>query len=211
MITNSDVSMPITYDVLKEQYNTYRSPKDKIARLAASGELVRLKKGLFYPLEMNRKDTVSLELAANYIRWPSYVSLETALAFYGMIPERVFTTRSMTTKRSKTYFTPIGRFEYFTSKPDYYPIGVKTVSAYGVSFLIASPEKAICDMIAVTSGLKIQSGKAMREYIEEDMRIDISVLDSVDLTIFDSVMKAGVKKREIEFLKEYCQNAEYYF
>jgi len=201
-------SIPVTYDVLTEQYNMYRSPKDKIARLAANGELVRLKKGLFYPLEMKRADAVSLELAANYIRWPSYVSLETALAFYGMIPERVFTTRSMTVKRSKAYVTPIGRFEYFTAKHEYFQVGIKTVSAYGVSFLIASPEKAICDMIAVTSGLRIQSGKAMREYIEEDMRIDISVLDSLDLTVFDSVVKTGVKKREISFLKEYCKNAE---
>jgi len=210
MDTNSAIFMPIPvqYDVLKEQYNTYRSPKDKIARLAANGELVRLKKGLYYPLAMKRKAAASLELAANYIRWPSYVSLETALAFYCMIPERVFTTRSMTTKRSKTYATPIGRFEYLTVKPEYFPIGVKTVSAYGVSFLIASPEKAICDMIVVTSGLRIQSGRAMKEYIEEDMRIDISVLDPVDLTVFDSVMKAGIKKREIGFLKEYCQNAE---
>ena len=203
--------VPVTYDVLKEQYKTYSSPKDKIARLAIGGELIRLKKGLFLPAPMDGEAGCPRELAANVIRGPSYVSLQTALAFYGMIPERVFAIRSMTLKRGKIYQTPIGRYEYITAKQDYFSIGIRSASANGVYFLIASPEKAVCDMIVVTAGLRIQSGKAMREYIEEDMRIDISVIEPVDLSVFDRVMETGIKKREIRLLKEYCINAEQSF
>ena len=198
--------VPITYDVLKEKYRAYNSPKDKIARLVSAGELIRLKKGLFLPCTLDNAALVPRELIANIIRGPSYVSMQTALEYYGMIPERVYSVRSMTTKRSKIYMTQLGRFEYRSAKLEYFSIGIKSFSMDGVSFLIASPEKAVCDMIAVTPKLRIQSAKAMREYLEEDMRIDFSNLEVIDFSIFDKVVEAGVKRKEMGLLKEYCRN-----
>ncbi|MDR0854284.1 MAG: hypothetical protein LBN34_07935 [Clostridiales Family XIII bacterium] len=112
----------------------------------------------------------------------------------------------MTTKRSREYQTPVGLFEYFTAKSDYFSIGIRRVQEHNVAFLIASPEKALCDTIIVTAGLRIQSAKAMREYIEEDMRVDISVLDDVDISIFDEAIGCGAKRRELTLLKEYFEN-----
>ena len=201
-----ELTVPVTYDVLKEKYRSYNSPKDKIARLVSAGDLTRLKKGLFLPCSFENAAAASRVLIANVLRGPSYVSLQTALSYYGMIPERVYSTRSMTTKRSKVYQTQLGRFDYSSVKPEYFSIGIKSLEADGVSFLIASPEKAICDMIVATPKLRIQSAKAMREYLEEDMRIDISILEAIDFSIFDSVIATGVKRREIGLLKEYCRN-----
>ena len=200
-------SVPVSYDVLKEEYKAYASPKDKIARLVSGGELIRLKKGLFLPRPQKEENRYPYELIANILRGPSYVSLQTALSYYGMIPERVFAIRSVTTKRSKIYQNQIGRFEYMHAKQDYFSIGIKSVLRDGVSFLIASPEKAICDMIAGTAGLRIQSKKAMREYLEDDMRVDISMSCPADLSVYDSVIETGIKRREIELLKEYHKNA----
>ena len=204
--STTETIVPVTYDVLKEKYRAYNSPKDKIARLVSAGELTRLKKGLFLPCSLGNAAAASRELIANTLRGPSYVSLQTALAFYGMIPEYVYSTRSITTKRSKVYQTQLGRFDYSTAKPEYFSIGIKSLTIDGVSFLIASPEKAVCDMIAMTPKLRIQSAKAMREYLEEDMRIDISELERIDFSIFDSVIAACVKRMEIGLLKEYCRN-----
>jgi len=195
---------PLTYDYLKERYKDYHSPKDKISRLAAEGTLIRLKKGFYLPATDNKPT----ELVANLLLGPSYVSLETALSYYGMIPERVYAVRSVTTKRSKAYKTPIGRFEYLTVKEGYFSVGVRSASNEFYRFLIASPEKAICDMIALTPGLKIQSLKAMREYIEEDIRIDLPEEVSLDVSVIKRVAETGVKRREMSFLLEYCAGAK---
>ena len=202
----SETQIPLTFNFLKEKYKEYRAPKDKISRLVTGGEIIRLKKGLYLPVSDKSGELQTLALAANLILGPSYVSLETALSYYGMIPERVYSIRSVTTKRGKTFINPAGRFEYFSANNEYFSIGIKQVVCKGFSFLAATPEKAICDMIVMTSCLKIQSVKAMREYIEEDMRIDLDEIPLPDITIFDKVLKSGIKKREIRFLKEYWES-----
>jgi len=198
-------SIPLTYDFLKEQYKEYRSPKDKISRLVKEGALIRLKKGLFLPSSYKEGGISSLGIAANLFLGPSYVSLQTALYYYGMIPEQVFAIRSMTTKRGVSIQTPVGRFDYRTARKDYFSIGVRSVVHDSASFLIASPEKAICDMIVVTAGLKIQSKKAMREFLEDDMRIQLPENRPPDLVVIDKVLETGIKRREMRFLKEYMK------
>ena len=200
-------SIPLTYDFLKEQYKDYRSPKDKISRLVKEGTLIRLKKGLFLPSSDKEGGISSLGAAANLLLGPSYMSFQTALSYYGMIPEQVFAIRSMTTKRSVSIQTPVGRFDYRTVRKDYFSIGVRSVVHDSASFLIASPEKAICDMIVVTAGLKIQSKKAMRAFLEEDMRIQFPENRLPDLAVIDRVLETGIKRREMRFLKEFIEDA----
>ena len=71
------------------------------------------------------KQTLSKELIANHLYVPSYISFENALSFYKLIPERVYSIRSMTTKRGKTFSTPLGNFEYISTAADYFEIGIK--------------------------------------------------------------------------------------
>jgi hypothetical protein len=196
-------SAPIEFDVLREIYRAYGSPKDKIARLAKAGTLVRLKKGLYVVSPSIAAHPVSPCLVANRLYGPSYVSMQTALSLYHMIPEHVYATLSVTIKRSKIYNTPLGRYEYLQIPPRYFPIGIQMNDNGNTAYLIATPEKALCDMIVLSRMLRIQSKTAMREFIEDDLRIDMSAIDRPDISIIDAVIESGVKRREMLLLKEY--------
>lgn len=110
--------------------------------------------------------------------------MESALRYYGLIPEQVFTTRSMTTNRSKKFENTIGHFEYVKVNDGYYPIGIKQqIVENNYTYLIATPEKALCHMITTTPQLRIQSDKALITYLEEDLRFDISALHDMDMEV----------------------------
>jgi len=199
-------AIPIEYDVLENKFHGYGSPKDKIARLVTEGRLLRLKKGLYVRNPEKERNYISTYLIANRLYGPSYVSLETILSQYSIIPERVYTTRSVTTKRSKLFETSLGRFEYFHVSKDYFSIGVVPEIYKDYSFLVAAPEKALCDKIVFTANLRIQSLKAMAQFLEEDLRVDVSDMNDIDWDIFEKVKETGVKRREISLLQEYVKN-----
>jgi hypothetical protein len=196
-------NIPVNHAVLLEKLSDYRSPNDKIAAMEKRGDIIRLKKGLYVvPPKISRKP-LSRELIANHLYGPSYVSFETALAFYGLIPEKVFVMRSTTFKRAKQFENAVGRFEYITVPQDYHSIGIKQqIVENEYTYLIASPEKALCDLILATPNLRLQSVKAMQVYLEEDLRVDFSVLQSVDTEIIRLCAEAGRKKGELGLLRK---------
>lgn len=71
--------------------------------------------------------------------------------------------------------------------------------------LIATPEKALCDMITTTPQLRIQSEKALLVYLEEDLRFDMSALDDMDTDIIKGCVKAGKKKTMLKLLLNLLQ------
>jgi len=79
---------------------TYKEPRERINRLSKKGDLIRLKNG-FYLIADRIAQGLPYEQIANLLYGPSYVSLEWALSFYGMIPERVHTVTSMCLGRAK--------------------------------------------------------------------------------------------------------------
>lgn len=81
---------------------------------------------------------------ANKIYSPSYTSLETALAYYNLIPEGGFITTSITTKNTASYNTPIGNFEYKHIKPVLF-FGYNLLEEKNFTIKIAIPEKVILD------------------------------------------------------------------
>ena len=193
--------IPIDTAALKAALDDYKSPKDKITTLEQSGLLIRLKRGLFVVSPMVHSQPLSKELIANHIYGPSYISLQTALSFYGLIPERVHTVCSMTTKRSSSFINPLGNFDYITVPAAYFAIGIRQeIVNNNYAYLIATPEKALCDMIVETKGLKLQSIKAMQNYLEEDLRIDLSVIEHYDIDIINQCIELGSKKRELTLL-----------
>jgi len=199
--------IPISYNIVAESLSDYNSPKDKVCRMQQQGQLIRLKKGVFVVAPGVSNKTLSMELIANHLYGPSYVSLESALAYHGLIPERVHLMRSVTIKRARNFTTPLGEFEYLTMLAPYYSIGIKQlVFGEEYSFLIASPEKALADLIIVTSGLRIQSAKAMREYLYEDLRLDFDEYENWDANILRDCIVNGRKKRELGFLYEVLIN-----
>ena len=193
--------IPFDTAALKAALDDYKSPKDKITTLEQSGLLIRLKRGLFVVAPMVHSQPLSKELIANHIYGPSYISLQTALSFYGLIPERVHTVCSMTTKRSSSFINPLGNFDYISVPAAYFAIGIRQeIVNNNYAYLIATPEKALCDMIVETKGLKLQSIKAIQNYLEEDLRVDLSIIEHYDVDIIYQCMELGSKKRELTLL-----------
>lgn len=184
----------------------YKSAKDKVCSLEKKGEIIRIRKNLYVNSSQSTNLEISKQLLANHIYGPSYISFQTALSLYGLIPERVITTFSATTKRKKEFNTKLGVFRYNTIPKSYFPVGIeqKTIdNTY--TFLIASPEKTLCDTILLCKQ-RIQSKKAMREYLKEDLRIDFSVLQEVNFDIVNQCIACGYKKMELNFLLTILQN-----
>ena len=199
--------VPIDFPTLVNLLGEYKSPRDKVSSLEKSGQLIRLKKGLFVVSPDIHKRALSKELIANHLYGPSYISFENALSYYKLIPERVYTMRSMTSRRGKNFSTPLGNFEYVTVKEDYFEIGIRQeIVNNSFAWLIASPEKAICDMIVSTSGLRLQSVKAVREYIEEDLRIDFNSVGNFDPEIVKQCIDTGIKRTELTQLYKFLKS-----
>ena len=196
-------NIPIESSVLQDLMDNYTYPRNKVSALEKRGDIIRLKKGLYVVSEKISRKAVSKELIANHLYGTSYLSLETALSFYGMIPERVFAVRSMTTKRARTFGTPFGNFDYTTVSANYFSIGIRQeIVENEYAFLIAEPTKAICDMIVATSNLRLQSVKAMQNYLIEDLRIDFEVLKTLDKDIVKQCIVIGKKKEKLGLLFE---------
>jgi len=176
---------PVDYQYISNLLADYRYPRNKITKLLASGELISLKRGL-YILADHYKTPLVKEVVANLLYGPSYISTDYALSYYGMIPERAYNITSVTTARQKTYRTPIGVFSYQQLKSEYYARGYEIQEREKINYLIALPEKALCDKLYL---LPVQKNfKEFRKLIFEDLRIS----------------SESIKELQIERLKDYA-------
>ncbi|MBQ9230394.1 MAG: hypothetical protein IJ190_04335 [Prevotella sp.] len=171
-------------------------PVEKIRALEKDGQLIRLKRGLYVVSPEVSGKPISAPLCANHIYGPSYVSLQWALRYYGLIPERVHTVTSITTKRSRSFYNPLGNFSYKQVTQRYFPLGVTSTEEDSIFYLIATPEKALCDTIIHDRYLPQQSVRGLWQYLEEDIRFDIDALKDFDITIIEQCAQAG-RKTEI--------------
>lgn len=143
-----------------------------IGQLIKKGYILRVKKGLYVWGEQLDSGGYSKEILANLIYGPSYISLESALSFHGLIPERVETVTSVTFKKNKMFKTPVGSFEYAHLYKGAYAAGVDLhVINQTESYLIAGPEKALLDYIALRVR-RIDSDTRLSQLLGEDIRID---------------------------------------
>jgi len=192
---------PIPHHVVMELLCEYKRPNDKISELVKSGELISIRRGLYIPGPETDLPVPNSFLIANHLRGPSYVSLEAALSYWGLIPERVYETTSATIKTSKKYTTDAGRFSYHHLPSPYYSFGVQSVQMAPKQFaLIASREKAVCDKIVLTSGVALRSISQARDFLIEDMRMDEEILRSLDTSIIHSWLSDAPKKSSIQML-----------
>lgn len=179
--------------------NGYKYINDKIKYMKRQGLLTSLKKGLYVYNSPYIKTFVSKEIIANNLLGPSYISYEYALSYYNLIPERVEEITSAIIKRSKTFSTSYGVFSYQHIDKKLFALGVEIVSSKQGNFMMASKEKALCDKVFATKGTRIASKKAMRVFLEEDLRIDMDELDDFDLEIVRQYALVSKSKR-VEFL-----------
>lgn len=162
------------YQALMAALARYANPRDKVTSLLRGGIIVRIKKGLYVFGESVRKRPFSRELLANLIYGPSFLSLDYALAYHGLIPERVEVLTSSTTKRARRFDTPVGQFDYRQAPGRYYHLGMDRVEHGDVAFLIAVPEKALADKLRDDRGQRLRSLTETADYLFEDLRVDRS-------------------------------------
>jgi hypothetical protein len=186
---------------VQEALSAYQRPNDKIHEMLQSGDLVALRRGLYIPGENLDLPVPHLFLIANHLRGPSYVSCETALAYWGLIPERIEEICSVTLRTSHTYNNAIGRFSFQRLRSPYYSFGLRSeILGEQQRAVIASPEKALCDTIILTSGVNLRSITQTRDYLFEDMRLDPAQLQTFDLSAMSSWLEDAPKRASISML-----------
>lgn len=169
------------YQTLLDSLRGYAYPRKKITSLLRKGEIIRVKKGLYLFGERQRRLPYCRELLANLIYGPSCISLEYALHYHGLTPERVETITSVTCGRSRTFATPVGSFSYRMIPLAAFSIGIDRIElADGRSFLMAIPEKALADRIISERGSGITTQKELLRYLNDNLRIDTESLRSLD-------------------------------
>ena len=192
---------PISRHLILELLSKYQRPNDKISELLKSKALISIRRGLYITGPKLDLPTPEPFLIANHLRGPSYVSLESALSYWNMIPERAYEISSVTIKTSKLYKTSVGRFSYQQLKTPYYSYGIKNIEySPKQTMLIASPEKALCDKIVLTPKVHLRSIKQTREFLMEDLRMDSEVLSTLDTKLVELWIKNAPKKSSLKML-----------
>jgi len=175
------------YQALTDVLSGYRKPRDKLTKLLASGAVIRIRKGLYCFGEDFRKEPISREYLANLIYGPSYISLDYALSRHGLIPERVDVVTSVTTRRSRSFSTPFGMFSYRMVTNNRYTVGAVIEQSGKVSFLMATPEKALIDKVWTDKRFHGVSFSDYSSYLIEDLRIDPEALARLDISRLQSI------------------------
>ena len=193
-------NIPVTTSVIESLYPELKSLNKKVVWLEKNGYIIRLKRGLYVVNPEHSGKTLSSELIANHLYAPSYISMSTALRYYGLIPEAVYIHQSMTVKHSRSFQTPIGNYDYKYIARDAFSVGVRSINKGDYAFLMASPEKALCDLIANSSKVNLRYMKDVEVYLENDIRMDMDEFYKMDATIFEDYIKVGKKADSISVL-----------
>lgn len=179
------------FDLKSTTVDTY------ISRFLKRKEIIRLKKGLYVSADFfnkNRGDISYSFYLANVLRMPSYISSWTALQYYNLTTESIYTITSITLKVTRNYKTKAGNFIYQSMKKELFSDFslVKGASAGAIGkfdFFIASPAKALFDLLYFKThqfrGLQFED---INKLIEE-MRINIEEMDKKDRIVFYTMVK----------------------
>jgi len=194
---------PIGTQVLLGILRDYSRPYDKINDLVQQGYIAQLRKGLYMISSKVSNTFPESFLIANQLYGPSYVSIDSALSYWGFIPERVFETTSVTVRLSKNFATEVGTFSFAHIPKSYYPLGIQSVALTETQHvLMASPEKSLCDKIITTSGINLRSKKQAQSYLLDDLRIDHEKLVELNVTEMSNWLSLAPKANSLKTLIE---------
>jgi predicted transcriptional regulator of viral defense system len=157
------------YNILIDSLKGYKFPRNKIGSLIKSKQIIRVKKGVY----VKAQEDYHPFIVANMIYGPSYVSEDSALSYYGLIPERVETVTSTTLSRKRSFSTPLGEFQFNLTQKECFSLGIERVQVDEQrAFLIATPEKALFDRLYHVEG--IETLETMFEFLFKNMRLELS-------------------------------------
>lgn len=191
--------MVLSINKLLDEYKDYSNKYQKIAIEEKQNHLIKIKRGLY---ETNKK--ANPFTIANILLSPSYISFETALSYYGMIPERVYAIKSASFKKNKIkeYNNFFGHYIYQDIYYKAFPYDINKITIDNQEVLIASREKALIDMVSVLSPRK--NRKELIELLYDDLRIDEVIFEELDK---EKMIKLCdyYKSTTIKLLKKYLE------
>lgn len=146
----------------------------QLSRWVKGGKVHMLRRGVYALAPPYSRVEPHPFLVANALKRASYVSLESALSHYGLIPEHVPVTTSVTTGRPEELDTPLGRYVFRHVRRSLFFGYDETEISAGRPALLAMPEKALLDLLYLTPG----AGDP--DYLRE-LRLDVSNIRWDDL------------------------------
>lgn len=157
-----------------------REVRRQLSRWKQAGKIYQLRRGLYCLAPPYQKIPPHPFLVANRLLPASYVSLQSALAFYGMIPEHVPVSTSVSTGRPSHRETPLGIFDYRHIQVDFFT-GFRLIDlGEKQRAFVAAPEKALLDLIY------LQPAGESRDYLAE---LRLSNLERIDWQFLESLAR----------------------
>ena len=192
--------MIVTTLNLKEKYKEYADINGKIKRDIDNGFLFPLVRGIY---ETN--ESVDGFLLASFIYGPSYLSFEYALSYHNLIPERVviYTNATFGKRKSKVYRNHFGLYTYRDVPNAAFPFSVKAHEENGYAYFIASPEKALCDLLYIRK--PVTSMKDLKSVLFEDLRINEDMFEQLN---FEEILFLSHKyiSNNMKYLRKYIES-----
>ena len=141
--------------------------------------IIRIRNGWYCFNDTESSENIEW-LAANLVYAPSYISMHAALSYYGVIPEAIFETTSITTRKTNHFKTLLGNLSYHHVKQSIFGFGQILIQMNGESSLtgkgrkivMAAPEKALLDFLYINS--QYNTEKEM-----EHLRLDETLLEEI--------------------------------
>lgn len=141
---------------------------------------------------------------SNCLHRPSYVSLESALSHYGLIPEAVYSVQNITTRKTITYETVAGTFNYRSIKAHLF-FGYQVDNSQTIPVLIASPEKAILDYLYLNHQINTTEDI-------EGLRLNLTTFNEIinndRLTSYAKCFESKTLNKRVKLLKKILNHAD---
>jgi len=171
-----------------------------VHRAVTAGEVIRLKPGLFLLAPEFRKTHPHPFIIAATLHFPSHVSLESALAHHGLIPEAVFQVSSVTSSRSRTFKTPVGVFSFMRVPATNPRAGVLALKIDGRNWaFVATPLRAVADLVYTRKDVSWE--KDGLAFLTDSMRIEREDLEKMAREGLNEVCESLRSRRTTDYLQ----------
>lgn len=189
----------VVRDLLDDRSEAAR--KVLVHRAVAAGEIIRLKPGLFLLAPAYRKTDPHPFVIAAMLHSPSHVSLESALAHHGLIPEAVYQVGSVTSSRSHVFETPVGVFSFVRVPADDPRAGVRALRIDERSWVfVAGPLRAIADIVYTRKHVSWERDGP--SFLTESLRIEREDLENMAFGSLDEICGSLRDRRTVDYLRQ---------
>lgn len=175
----------------------------QLSRWVKTGKIIQLRRGLYTLAQPYIKRPPHPFYLSNHLKAASYVSLQSALSYYGLIPEKVPTTTAVTTSRPGAYATPLGRFTFRHVKKTMFNHYTGVTVYDDQPACMAVPEKALIDLLYLTPGSDTAG------FISELRLQNTDVLDIKKLERMASESGSAKLNRAVTYVHTVVKNQEY--